>query len=409
MSLGDSSVFNSETYSAPESSPDPYASSEQVGYPIDISRLPATKIGRIFIRNYDSVIDAAIKQRLALVANEIKRPLRPEEADALAFHTSKGVATMSLGLPAGTLFGLFRTYKTRKTFRFPFAGPLKSENGWFNGERIRLLGLETAGPHTRILVHGFRLSAIVLMSVFVCKYSLNSFAGTVMAIREAQDPMLVNVMRELRRAKYTEIEEMKAKITKIIQKRESAGKRAEIDDDNSPMTEGFEDERFGSRQSQVPTDDAQPSPQKPKQQFKPRRSNTQQKPPSPSPPQTPQPEPYNLPNNSSAPDDKSSPRNIWEQIRREAGSSTPKARRGIGEMGRRQTRQEDDSPGDDYTFSRAELDGGDVDGEAQREFDERVERERRGGDFNDVGGDDGTGDGNVAGAGWRRERKRRAL
>lgn len=448
MSLDDSSVFNSELYSGPESSPDPYAaSSDQTRNSIDISGLPGTKFGRIFRRNYESKLEAVIQKRLARVANEIHRPLQPDEIVALAFHTSKGVFTTSLAGPTGVLCGMYRTYSTRKNFNFPFLGSMKSENGWFNGERIRFMGGEIAGPQARVLVHGFRLAWYSLFGAILGKLFVNSFARTVIAVGEAKDPGLANVIQELRDLKMGEI---KAKIDKVMQDREFSGKGAQgvVDllkeiwpkrseyenpvepNDSSPTAEDLEAERFADPKSQVPTNNGQPTPQRPKQPPPPRRPTPN--PPFPSPSQPPQSEPYDLASSTPTDDTNPSTGSAWERIRREAGSSSAPPRERGRMMGRRQARdedgsgeeyafsREDDSRGDEYAFSReddnrGEGRGGDykeVNSEAQREFDERVERERRGGEFDDggVGGNGGDGDSAVGGGpGWRRERKKRAL
>lgn len=57
------------------------------------------------------------------MAKIVKRPLTNEEVQALAYHTAKGVAIASWGFPVGAIGGLWRASNTRSTYRFPFWQP----------------------------------------------------------------------------------------------------------------------------------------------------------------------------------------------------------------------------------------------------------------------------------------------
>ena len=80
---------------------------------------------------------------------------------------------------------------------------------------------------------------------------------------------------------------------------------------------------------------------------------------------------------------------VWERIRRQqasGGSSPPAQSRGRRMDGVGQEQQEGSTTGDSFSFSRSEEERNYAKDEAQREFDERVERERRGRDFSSGSG-----------------------
>ena len=79
---------------------------------------------------------------------------------------------------------------------------------------------------------------------------------------------------------------------------------------------------------------------------------------------------------------------VWERIRQQSasepsGSSTGSGR---GTRGGWQKQEESSTAGDSFSFSSSEEEKNYAKDEAQKEFDERVEKERRGGDFSDSGG-----------------------
>ena len=74
----------------------------------------------------------------------------------------------------------------------------------------------------------------------------------------------------------------------------------------------------------------------------------------------------------------------WERLRREANSNTSdtsRSRARRSRMTQRPAREEQPAGGDSFSFSSVDQDRSLAKEEAQRVFDERLEKERRGGDF----------------------------
>ena len=80
---------------------------------------------------------------------------------------------------------------------------------------------------------------------------------------------------------------------------------------------------------------------------------------------------------------------VWERIRQQSASEPSRSSIGRGRAirgsGVRQEQQEGSTSGDSFSFSSSDEEKGYAKAEAQKEFDERVEKERRGGDFSSDG------------------------
>lgn len=388
--------------------------------------------------DYDSRMDGAIQEHLSSVTNLIQRPLTHDEASSIASYLHKTNNYASISLPLGLCGGVYQAVKTWKTYGFPFVGSLKSENGWFNGERIRLMGFEIPGRRARILVHSLRLSTYGLLGFLFSSLAIGSCWAVVVGGQEARDPKLEKLRQDVKNARVVRMEAARAEFqkewrraetspvvlwqkqkratgrpTKGAKEEEAVEEAAFTGDDASPTAEGFETEEFGTRGSEEeeeedghhanttysPTKDHKPPPVQqrptPSSFSKPSRPMGQD----PSNPTTP-------------------PRNAWDRIRREASSrspsnfpsTTPQNRRAQPSRG-----EDDDGSSNEYSYPQEEEEKAYAKGEAQREFDEMVERERRGsGDeeaftAEDVVDANADGNGAGAGSGWKRERKRRAL
>lgn len=80
---------------------------------------------------------------------------------------------------------------------------------------------------------------------------------------------------------------------------------------------------------------------------------------------------------------------VWERIRQQSASEPSRSSMGRGRAirgsGVRQEQHEGSTSEDSFSFSSSDEEKGYAKAEAQREFDERVEKERRGGDFSNEG------------------------
>lgn len=427
---------SSSSSSPPDSSPDPYASlSSQSRYQYDIVQPLPPKWFRTLLGNYDSKMDKLVQKHLSSITDVVQRPLTHDEASTIASYIHKNNQYASISLPLGLCGGVYRAVKTWKTYDFPFVGSIKSENGWFNGERVRWKGFDLAGRQAKMVVHGLRLSLYGLLGIFFSSVTIGSYWGVFVGSQEARDPKLEKLRQEVQHARAVRMGEIRtqwkrAETSPIViwQKQKPATSRptksaregegegaAYASDDASPTAEGFETEEFGTHGSEgagryvntkySPTKDQEPPVVQ--QRSTPSSSSS-----TPSPPRY-----------SSSPfgQDPSNPTtatgNAWDRIRREASSSpsaststfpsTPRNRRAQQSGG-----EDDDGSSDGFSYSQEEEDKAYAKGEAQREFDEMVERERRGsGDEEGFTEEDAdfNADGSGAGSGWKRERKRRAL
>lgn len=168
--------------------------------PIDLSKLasPVPLLGPLF-RFTKPNLRTIIERNFELRAKDVNRPLLPDERAAIAYHTAKGYSIASWGPPTGCLMGFQRAYSTRNEFRHPFAGSLRSSRGWFDGERVRIMGRELIrGSSARVFVHLLRSVSYGLVGAGFASFFSTSYASSVAVIGELQDPRLKDVMIALK-------------------------------------------------------------------------------------------------------------------------------------------------------------------------------------------------------------------
>ena len=359
---------------------------------------------------------------------------------ALAYHTAKGHAIASYGPTIGISFGLYRTWVTRSEFRWPFYGKLISEEvgtGFWDGVAMRVRGKEIlAGVSTQAkanILHVLRGTAYVSLGILIVPMVVSAYGATVSAVGEIRDERLQEVTRELRVVANREMKERRASIQErrgdpTGQGKKSAGdvwrerrermegkssqKSLPDDDDMSPtggamMDYGSVDEEQGRlsgagdmggvmSDSQMRTQEVRAQPEKAKSPADNRASTFQMEQVSK------QPKNFDDDYDDASPtggrgamDDEDAGGSgggggsVWERIRQQqasGGSSPPAQSRGRGMDGVRQEQQQDSTTGDSFSFSRSEEERNYAKEEAQREFDERVEKERKGRDFSSGSG-----------------------
>lgn len=186
-----------EPYNQPISSPDLYSDSESGRNLLNYGRKqihrPMPILGPLFGYSKQRIL-LEITKSLESIITKQERPLTSEEVDALLYHHGKGLAIASWGMPTGFLVGLYRANATRADFRHPFTGPMKRENGWFDGERIRIMGREILrGTPARAFLHGFRTINYLLVNTCLFGLFISSYALTVQTVGEIRDPRLQNI------------------------------------------------------------------------------------------------------------------------------------------------------------------------------------------------------------------------
>lgn len=269
------------------------------------------------------------------------------------------------------------------------------------------MGREVAsGPRARSFVHGVRGFNYVTLSILLFSLVNDIYAGVVAAVGEARDSRLKQVLPLIAEAQKTELDKAKADLQRQLEERKAKrgkadptgqgaksasdlwkGHRGAIgadrtsDDDASPTSGGFEVEEgwMGAEGGEFVSDDQPPPPTKTTTTTTTTKRPQRQA-------NTPSRKPYPLQSSTDVPTSASDyqplpDHSAWERIRREAGSSASgsgRERRGDSTQQPEGEMREEESDGFSFTGERAE---------AQREFDERIERERGGGDFS--GGDEG--------------------
>lgn len=209
-----------EFYNPPPSSPDPYSNPDMLPfqfnslaapYPIDLASIPspAPILGSLLGRGKQRVANE-LQNRLAVMSAFQQRRLSQDEVDAFTYHIGKANVIASWGFPLGIMVGLYRANKTKEKYGSPFTGPMKSENGWFDGQRVKFLGREVLrGENARVFVHSLRTFNHMCLHAGLVGIVAAIYATTVQYTGEVFDPRLKDFFRTLKEkpetaAKYLE-------------------------------------------------------------------------------------------------------------------------------------------------------------------------------------------------------------
>lgn len=432
---------SSDTYDSPDSSPDPYATtySASNGLPpyIDLSSLPSGLPILGPLTGYTPARQAlGIQRRFAQMSETIRRPLTESEQTAIAYYTAKGFAISSYGPTIGIGAGIYRAYATRAQFRWPMYGKVISDapaegevqKGFWDGQKMRAGGKEilqgVSSQAKANILHVSRGLAYVLIGWYFAPLFVSSYAATVSAVGEIRDPRLQESNRGVREAVLRNQKERKERSGEIVKqadaKREGRmptfprerdqgrGRRgggAEVDDASPTGGAMMEDLGIDEEQGRLSgagdmggvLNDGQMSTAEVKARPQPGRSPTSNR------AGTFQMEKVERqPKDFGSDFDDASPTggsgamdggdggggSVWERIRQQSASepSDSNTGRGRGMRGAQQEQQDGSTTGDSFSFSNSEEERSYARDEAQKEFDERVEKERRGGDFSSSGG-----------------------
>ncbi|KAL6719518.1 hypothetical protein ACLMJK_003759 [Lecanora helva] len=420
---------SADTYSAPTSSPDPYASSTDFSdlppsTRIDLSTLPSGLPILGPLTGYTPArLGRTIQARCQNMSHTLSRPLSPEEFSTLAYHTAKGHAIASWGPSLGLAAGMWRFRKTRQEFRWPFYGALKvdaedaeaiAKGVTWDGERLRVSGREllqavSATTKARWLHIGRGTIYGVIGLVFV-PAAVSAYAATTTTVGELRDPRLKDLTRDLRLVTERKWKEEKEKRGEMREERTGQttgqgrkdagavyrerserlrGRKQEEVDDMSPTGGGI---GFGDDDDQSMMgmggvlSDGQMSQREAQAQFEAGESHTGNRTrPSRGTPRrfTGTKDDPRVPIDPSD-IEKFGGGSVWERIRQESSSGSTPSSTGRGNTVRGE-QQEGSTLGDSFSFSSSEEERSYAKEEAQKEFDERVERERKGEDFSGSG------------------------
>ncbi|KAF6228878.1 hypothetical protein HO133_006989 [Letharia lupina] len=438
-------MTSSDTYDTPDSSPDPYDTSSPTsattnGLPshIDLSSLPSGLPILGPLTGYTTARQAArLRKELAQMSDTVRRPLTQSEQTAMVYYTAKGFAIASYGPTIGIGAGVYQTYATRAQFRWPMYGKMISDapaegevqKGFWDGQKMRAGGKEilqgVSSQAKANILHVSRGFAYCLIGAYLAPLFVSSYAATVSAVGEVRDPRLHEVNKAVREAVLRDQRQKKERGGEIVkqtdarregrmpnfprerdQGRGRRGGGAEVDDASptggAMMDMGIDEEQgrlSGAGDMGGMLSDGQM-----------RSAEAKAMPP---PSQTPagnraatfqmekverQPKDFGSDFDDASPTGGSgamdggdgSAGSVWERIRQQSSSepsgSSMGRGRGMRGSGMQQEQQEGSTTGDSFSFSNSDEERSYAKIEAQREFDERVEKERRGGEFNSGGG-----------------------
>ena len=371
-----------------------------------------------------------IDARYTHISQTLSRPLSEDELSAVAYHTAKGHAIASWGPSLGIAGALYRIRTTRNEFRWPFYGPLfaaeEAEEGkaramrW-DGERLYVNGKEVfknaSAKAKATNLHVWRGGAYVALGLLIAPMVVSGYAATVSAVGELRDRRLEAVISELKAIAESERRDRKERRGEGIEerntgsawreRRERVGGTVNQDtDDMSPTGGGLgfgdEDDQarlsgtgamsgiLGDEQMREREAQAQPTPTRSPIQNRPSTFQIDKV--------ERQPRDFGddfdeaSPTGGSGAAGDTSGASTWDRIRNQSASvssSTSSRPEPIPTSGRRRGGRRRQQNDDGYSFSSAEEEKSYARDEAQKEFDERVERERRGGDFGDAAGGSG--------------------
>lgn len=418
--------------SIPASDEDPYSGAKGGGgttlrYHIDVSSLPKPIpiLGPLFGYN-NELFTKVFQEKIKNGHNALQRAPTQDEAAAFAFWTAKQISIFSYGTPVGLAGGFWRAWGTKATFRFPFWQPNldKFQSGVFPHPSMPLLRDNRA----MLVWHGLRMLAYGAVGKYIGQILLGSYSMTIAAVGELSDPRLKEIVNAIRQKGQRKQGRLPSPVpTGTVGGAQRGGiigmERNERPDDASPTGGMYGNERGfdGVPGRGTVTDDMRQDEGEDSDETNPGNW------PRPGYPQSqtentkasPQIQERETPKSQSDQFDDASPTgghgiradkaepsgSAWERIRR--GSKPGGQSNGTSWTTNNQepTRQGEESAwsklqnntqqeqrqgstrGDSFAFSKTEEERSLAKSEAQKEFDARVERERRGGDFNSGGGD----------------------
>jgi len=397
---------------------DPYASTSPSlasGERFDASNMPSPiPIIGPFIGFSSRALRFKAETTLSFAEKKLGRALNAEEAQALAYHIYKLEKSKSYYAATGAAAGIYRWYATRATYQYPFYTPKLESIDHNKFGPIK-------GPAANLARQSWRFGLYALVAGQMGNIIGQLIAQPIAAYETSVDPKLEEFGREIKAASARD-EKGNSERARMIEERRKDfdarrrqegkggmtppyGARAERtiagDDDDMSPTSG--NEPWGSQSQSSWGDFAneeQPKPQ-------PERASVDVRSRRQPPYQSTQP----APSSSSSPfDDDASPtgglfasettaqptsrpgESSWDRLRRGAsgasasqGSQQDRIQRFASSRQGGSSGAEGSTVGDDFTFVEGK-EARDVERErVQREFDERFERERRGGDFNERG------------------------
>ncbi|KAI6894892.1 hypothetical protein KC316_g9443 [Hortaea werneckii] len=197
---------------APPSDIDPYANSntsylsgkptsfvkvtpdqQQHGVYINLNELPRrwSIVGQ---KAHPQMLVDGISEQVKFSQGILQRPIKQDEANALAFHFAKSLRIASYGTPIGVLGASAMVYRTQKDMRFPGWAPFK-EGSRFSKDAFGPL----RGQMARLAWQMSRISAYWFIGATIGQIFFGSYALSVSLAGRAMDPRLKDFTEALKR------------------------------------------------------------------------------------------------------------------------------------------------------------------------------------------------------------------
>lgn len=396
---------------------DPYSSSTTTGRRFDASQLPQPiPILGPFLGFSQRAIRFKTEQTLQFAEKRVHRALTQEEAQTLAFHLYKMEQSKSYFVAVGWGYGTWRWYSTMSAIRFPFYRP---KPGDIDPNKFLFI----KGPAAQWARHSWRLLIWGALAGEVGRFLGYVTVQPIAARDTAADPKLEEFTKDLKSAMGADIQQGH---DHAEQQRNERLRRMGKNPDGSPIHPKPHDSpgqelpphagaprpwAFGRRpqdsspavaeDDMSPTTSNEPWPSAPSNSygdstFAPDSTENQKR--QPVSRATPPNNPFGRKSSEPADDDMSPTGGFFqEEVQNQSKpgeSAWDRLRRGGGPLpGQRPPPRRSETPnkeqregptlGDSFTFADSEEERKRAQERAQREFDERIERERRGKDFND--------------------------
>lgn len=233
--------------SAPLSDEDPFAAAPQAGtlsnYVIDRSSLPRPIpiLGPLLGYNQEAH-ERLLQNYLNLTYKALHRPATQEEVDAYAYWTAKQISLLSYGVPLGFAGGCIAAYNSAATFRFPFWQPnLEKFQAEVFPPRLAIL----RGNRAIMAWHTMRLLVYAGLGTSIGYIFMGSYAMSSVGTGQLRDKRLKEVFEAIRQQA---LQRRRALPTPIQHRNAERGDsmKPDLHDDASPTGDWLGDESAGS-------------------------------------------------------------------------------------------------------------------------------------------------------------------
>ncbi|ORY13692.1 hypothetical protein BCR34DRAFT_254852 [Clohesyomyces aquaticus] len=321
----------------------------------------------------------------------VGRPLAPEESQALAQHIYKMEQRKSYAAVTGVFLGTYKWYTTMATSRYPFYQPRPED---VNPNKF----LTIKGPMATTARHSARFLCYYIVGGQMGKIIGQTFAQPLAAKDSGDDPRLVQFGKDLK----VQIEKDRQTVTPNARQGAERAHREGWDGNRDVPPHAGTPRPFGQRRPPPPPppadDDMSPTagndpwtsepdfgfPEESKEVVQPSRPARQQPTRTARPPRAPYDEDVS-PTGGRFQDEVQSQNkpgeSAWERLRRGQGQNHPPQK--VQRDGQREGQREGSTLGDSWAFAESDEERRRAQQRSQKEFDDRLERERQGKDYND--------------------------